>query len=339
MGVRGFCKFYRCISEMNNHNMIKLSELSKSTGKLIVVDASGLLNKKCIGMALHGITYNRKDGTPANHIHVIYNFVLKVMKLGFNPIFIFDGKPPCEKQKTIEKRIEEKEKINADGKQNTRLSRKQFDECRKILELMGVPYCNSPSEADSQCAAIAAYYTDICAGIVSDDTDMLVYGGRTIRILKDFDLNKNTTVQINSLDVMREMLTRANTIKNVSKITHENFIDFSTLMGSDYGDVLSRKIDRDNLFRTFVENDFDVVKTICHYQTCAEDANRSIVLWTRIRNIYMYSEVYHPKNIDIKMKQPNITGLTNYLSDVNGFSENNVASSIKKSCLLFRNIL
>lgn len=87
----------------------------------------------------------------------------------------------------------------------------------KLIELMGMPIVQSYSEAEAQCAWL--YAQKLVEGIISEDSDTLVFGGCLIR---NFNKQSQAT-QIDVKAVLKEL-----------GFTMDQFIDFSILCGCDY---------------------------------------------------------------------------------------------------------
>jgi len=57
------------------------------------------------------------------------------------------------------------------------ISDEMLEEAKQLLQLFGVPYIEAPAEAEAQCAALEAL--GLVDGIVTEDSDVFAFGGRT----------------------------------------------------------------------------------------------------------------------------------------------------------------
>ena len=53
------------------------------------------------------------------------------------------------------KEIGTTEEVDKFSRRTVKVTRQHNDECKRLLQLMGVPYVEAPCEAEAQCAALA----------------------------------------------------------------------------------------------------------------------------------------------------------------------------------------
>ena len=177
---------------------IKTVPFSDMAGKVIVVDAS-----------IYMYRFAADDALLENMYSMIRMFQLN----GIVPLFIFDGKPPDEKRKLLNKRqrlkriaeihyneVKNKLKLtNASSSESEhllkvlkrrfiRLHDADFERVRTMLQALGVNYIVAPGEADVMCAQMVLKRK--AHACVSDDTDLFVYG--CPRVLRHLNLLDQT---------------------------------------------------------------------------------------------------------------------------------------------------
>ena len=163
------------------------------------------------------------------------------------PIFVFDGKPPPEKTKTLEKRKEKKDlaekkynelkkrmelsslskrdksavqsKMKVLEKNFIRLKNWEVRNVKYLLKCMGCAYLEAPGEADKWCAKLVL--ENKAYACLSADMDLFVYG--CPRVLRYLDIDRHTAVEYN-LEIILEDL----------KINKSEFCKICVLAGTDY---------------------------------------------------------------------------------------------------------
>lgn len=340
--------------------------LSEFRGNIAVVDGSHRLLKQSIGR----ITKDSKNQiTNANgkliiHLYVTFTTVIGMLDHGIQPIFVFEGQTPQDKRNTCAER--KRSKDNARKKCNEiedktsdeyfknlkkcfYLTNFHYDEVRHLLDLAGIPYVIAPGEGDSQCAAISKFYK---FPVITDDTDILAYGGT--KIWRDFSLAGKRTLEVNKQSIFEKMFITANEIlerngKNpITTFTHENFIDYCIMLGTDYTPESQKAkisgISSSDLFTIYVLNDFNVPQT-CEYisQNCisAKISHNFVHNWTRIKEIYTKTPVIHPENVNVSMRKPRVDKLIEYLCDEIGLNRTFVTdkiTSLERNYQLFNDI-
>jgi flap endonuclease-1 len=106
----------------------------------------------------------------------------------------------------------------------------------QILELLGLPVLKAKGEADPLCAYILKNNNNVY-GIISDDSDMLVFGAP--RLMRKSVNQQFTIIElselINSINNLLLSDTEYSLLNNTSeKFNKNNLIDFSLLLGTDY---------------------------------------------------------------------------------------------------------
>ncbi|MDP2906310.1 MAG: flap structure-specific endonuclease, partial [Nanoarchaeota archaeon] len=159
--------------------------------KKIAVDASQMIYQFVSSI-------RQPDGTPlmdskgnvTSHLVGIFSRVSNLMSKNINLCFVFDGKPPLlkikeQENRALRKRIaaekleqakeeEDYEAVQKYSKQTSRLTREMIDEAKELLNLMGMPVIQAPSEAEAQ-ASYMCKQGDVWA-VASSDYDCLIYG-------------------------------------------------------------------------------------------------------------------------------------------------------------------
>jgi hypothetical protein len=230
MGIKHLNKFLRDNCSRHSIRKTKISELS---GKTIVVDASIYLYKFAGENAL---------------LENIYLMVSSFREHNITLVFVFDGKPPIEKNKLIiQRRIKKKEAENAYNelmkeksllsstsneelndiekklqvlkKQFIHISEEQTESTKKLLNACGVDYIDAKGEADSVCVQLVL--SGKAWACLSDDMDMFVYG--CTRIIRQLSLMNKTCTFYNF-----------NSILNDLEMNVETFREIMVLSGTDY---------------------------------------------------------------------------------------------------------
>lgn len=316
MGIHGFCKFYRALLSNRRYE----HSIGYYDKNIVIVDASFVLYKQCIGR-------QRTLRTENIHIVSIVSFTCDLLSYGLQPIYVFDGKPPKEKIDMINKRKSFKQKLMEKDIPSVHITLRQMMECQHILTLMGIPYVVCLEEADIQCAVLNMYYKDRVIGVITDDTDILLYGGT---ILKNFSLKTGRTIELNPTNVLDFLLEEANKIRKdhcmdeFDKLSQDDFINFSILLGTDYCYIHRlERITPNQIFEAFILNDLNIEKTIDFLSKTSviHISDDFMEYFEKIKNIYTKSKIISPDTIDINRKRSNIKGITDFLHEYDIYNE------------------
>ena len=234
MGIKNLNQFLR----KECSDAIKIMTLDELSGKVVVVDASIFMYRFLADNAL---------------LENMYSMISFFQMHNIVAVFIFDGKPPNEKRKTLNKRKHLKRvaemqynqlicqtendtnNISNDGRwvketetelklkilrrRFIRVSDADFERVWSLMRSLGVQHIVAPGEADALCAQMVLKRK--AHACVSDDTDLLVYG--CCRVLRHINLFDQTIT-------MYDM----NKILNILGITMKEFRQICVISGTDY---------------------------------------------------------------------------------------------------------
>lgn len=242
MGIRGLGRF---LSEAAPE-AIRQQDFKAFLGQEIAIDASMSLYQFMIAIR-DGENFGslvNEAGEATSHISGFLSRCVRLLENGIKPVYVFDGKPTDLKLAELEKRKERRVKAHDELEaardigdtegikkfmgRTVRITQQHNDDVKELLRLMGVPVVEAPSEAEAQCAHMAA------AGLVyataTEDADALTFGTPVlIRHLNFSDQNsKGKPILVFSLKTILEAL----------ELTMEQFVDFCILCGCDYCDRL-----------------------------------------------------------------------------------------------------
>ena len=234
MGIKSLNKFIktRCFDCLSK---ITLSDL---TNRQIAIDAS---------------IYMYKFISDDTLIENMYLMVSLFKKNNITPIFVFDGKPPAEKQEIInERQIKKAEAKVQYDKQKQRLlettdeskryelemdmlklkkkfisiKNSQIREVKELLDAMGVSYYTAEGEADNMCAWLTIKQKVYAC--LSDDMDMFAFG--CPRIIRYYNIYKGTMLMYDTKKILKKL-----------KLTQNEFRELCILSGSDYNSCSDEK--------------------------------------------------------------------------------------------------
>ncbi|MDY6788982.1 MAG: flap endonuclease-1 [Candidatus Nanohaloarchaea archaeon] len=148
----------------------------------------------------------QRDGTPlkdssgqvTSHLSGLFYRTGKLLRKNIKPLYIFDGEAPelkskeaKERRKKREKAREEWKQLKKEGKmkkaykkatQSSRLTEDMVVESKKLLDAMGVPYIQAPSEGEAQAAWMSS--RGMIWAVGGQDWDSILFGAdRLVRNL------------------------------------------------------------------------------------------------------------------------------------------------------------
>ena len=233
------------ITELLPSREIRLDDLRD---KIIAVDSSLFLYQFLS-------TIRQRDGTPlmdskgriTSHLTGLFNRTIKMLEKGIKPVFVFDGKSPELKKKEQERRAHIKEEAKEKYKKavsekdvesmkkyamrTSKLTPEMVDESKQLLNAMGVPIVQAPSEGEAQAAYIVrkgdAY------AVASSDVDALLFG--TPRLIKNLAITgRRKKTKSLSYETIKPEIIELDKVLNALGIDSDQLIVLCMLVGTDY---------------------------------------------------------------------------------------------------------
>jgi 5'-3' exonuclease len=215
-------------------------------------------------------------------------------RYNITPIFIFEGKPPKEKNEELEERKKAKKKAEKEyyylknmlekekdilakqeielkmdkmRKKFIRIKNKHIKSVKVLFQNYGMSYVDAPGESDVLCAYFSK--SGIVDACLSEDMDMFVYGCPII--LRYFSLLKHNCVIYNMNNIIDEL-----------QMTHNDFKTLCIVSGTDYSKKYMKKTKR-NIFHYY--GAFIKYKNYIHLFQNNNDSNNYVVTSKQLKFI------------------------------------------------------
>jgi flap endonuclease-1 len=218
-------------------------------GKRIAIDANNTLYQflSTIRDKMTGEPLRDSNGEITSHLSGLFYRTAKLLESEIEPVFVFDGTPPEFKRETLENRVAiraenkkkweqalkagdyEKVKMYAQGA--ARLTREMSEESKRLLEYMGVPHIQAPSEGEAEASCMASRGKVWAAG--SQDWDSLLFGAP--RLVRNLTISgRRKVARKEKYIIVNPEVVELHAVLKELGITHEQLILVGMLVGTDY---------------------------------------------------------------------------------------------------------
>jgi flap endonuclease-1 len=313
MGIKNLNRYF-----MDNctPSSIEKKHLGLFQGKTLVIDTSIYLYK-FMG-----------DGQLIEQMYLMISIFLHYK---ITPIFVFDGKPPKEKDDTIKQRKmdkqqaeekfnqlqqtlvsehlsentkeEIKEEMEKLKKQFVRIRSTDIQAVKKLMDLYGITYIEAVGEADKLCAKMVI--TKKAWACISDDMDMFVYG--CTRVMRHMSLLNHTIVYYN-----------LNSILNELQLPLQDLREIMILSGTDYN--LYQKISLHKAlkyYKEYRESIKELVSSTNFYHWLGEKHVKNAETLSHIYNMFSVEDMTEEDipwiSVISQKKRPNLNQLKEWL--------------------------
>ncbi len=252
---------------------------------------------------------------------------------GMRLAFVFDGNPPQLKRAEIEKRREIREKFENEYKEavlagdyrvalskavmTSRLTTDVVGDAKRLLDLLGIPWVQAPSEGEAQAAYMAA--KGEVWGVNSQDYDSLLFGAP--RLVRYITIHGEEWLPSKGRGrKLKPEIIELEELQHVWELTRTQIIDLGILIGTDFNSGIRGVGPKTALklikkYRRLEELPSDIKEHL----TPDIDA---------IREIYLYPPAIENYTLDEKTIDED--GLIKFLCDEHDFSRERVETVIQR---------
>ena len=310
--------------------------LDALSGRTFAVDAyNALYQFLAIIRGPTGAPLMDREGRVTSHLSGLLYRTTNLAERGIRLVYVFDGIPPTLKETEIKRRRAVKEeaiiKYEAAVTRGEVAEAKRFaqataslkdiliDDAHKLLDYLGVPYVQAPSEGEAQ----AAYMTsrrDVWAA-VSQDYDSLLFGAT--RLVRNLAITGKRKLPMKEayVQVDPEMVELEKTLEAL-ELNREQLIDLGILIGTDFnpdgfkgiGPKTALKLLRENGSIEQIASKNPEFKTPPNLQ--------------RIRQIFLKPEV--TSHYSLHWTEPQTENLVRFLCGGRDFSEERVRTAVER---------
>ena len=312
---------------------VKLEDLG---GKIIAIDAyNAIYQFLSIIRQPDGTPLKDSTGKITSHLSGLFYRTSNLVEIGIKPIYVFDGIPPALKSAEIERRKQVKveavasyakaaatgdtAKMRTFASMATSMKDYMRDDSKKLLDLMGLPWVQAPSEGEAQ----AAYMTkkgdaDYCA---SQDYDSLLFGApKLLRNVTISGTRKRAGTKTR-VEVVPEVIELAKTLGKC-ELTREQLIDVGILIGTDFNPDGIKGLGPKTALKLIKQYD-TIENAIPHIKNPSFPVEPNC-----IRKIFLHPEV--ADNYKVEWRDPNEASLIDFMSREKDFGEERIKKSLDK---------
>ena len=308
---------------------IKVEELS---GQRVAIDGFNVLYQFLTSIRqADGNLLTDPKGRVTSHLSGILFRFSKLVEKGLKLCIVFDGKPPALKRNLLEQRRRRKIKAQIEweaaieagdtetartkAQQTTRLESHMINESKKLLDLLGIPWVDAPSEGEAQVASL------LNQGMVdygaSQDFDTVLFGAS--KFIRNLTLSgrRKLPKQQKWVEVSPEIIDLEMSFQKL-ELNREQLIDVAILMGTDFNPGIDGVGPKRGL---------KLIQEFGKAEGALEKLGKEIKNLDEIRSLFLE----HPfVDFNPEWKTPNVESTLSYLCDDFSFNKVRVEKALEK---------
>jgi flap endonuclease-1 len=315
---------------------IKVS-LDSLSGRSVAVDAYNMLYQfLSIIRGSSGEPLMDRRGRVTSHLSGLFYRSLNLAEKGVRLVYVFDGKPPALKEAELKARARVKDEALAKYREaldrgdleaarryaqmTARLKDEMVEDSKRLLDLLGIPWVQAPSEGEAQ-AAHMTVRGDVWA-TASQDYDALLFGAP--RLLRNLAVTGRRRLPRRDTYVEVEPeLIELDKVMAYLGLSREQLVDLGILVGTDYNPGGVRGVGPKTALKLL--RDHSSLELIA-------EAGSGLALpenYREIRDIFLNPKV--SDDYRLEWRPPDVEGVVSFLCHERDFSEARVRSALEKS--------
>jgi len=307
--------------------------LEDFSGKVLAIDAFNTLYQfLAIIRQPDGTPLMDRQGRVTSHLSGLIYRLSNFVAAGIRPVFVFDGEPPRLKARTISERVEVKVRAEREWKeaveigdlakartkamQTSRLTGEMVDQSKRLLDLLGIPTVQAPSEGEAQASAMARAGTAYAAA--SQDYDSLLFGSP--RLVKNLAITGRRKLPRKEVyvDVQPEEIGLEATLASLG-VTREQLVDMALLIGTDFNEGVKGIGPKKALA---------LIKKHGTLEPALEELHVAIESKDEVRKIFLEPHVH--ADVRMEFRDPDPAGVRAMLCGEFAFSEDRIDQALAK---------
>jgi flap endonuclease-1 len=290
-----------------------------------------------------GQTLSDSEGRVTSHLIGILTRNSQLLQKGIKPVWIFDGKSHELKKETIEQRSEIKKEAEIQYKEAlkdgdlerakslasrvSRLDEKMVDDSKKLLETMGIPVIQAPSEGEAQAAQLTR--EGKVSATASQDFDSLLFGSPVL--VRNLNISGKRTIRGRVVTINPQEIHLQDVLQGL-EINQDQLIDLGILLGTDFNP--------DGFPGIGPKTAYNMIKK--HHNFLEIQKHESKVLDVEFHNYEVIKKIFSQPNVEkglsFKFGKYNPDKILEFLVEERGFSKDRHEPLIRKTAREIENI-
>lgn len=216
--------------------------------KIIAIDAYNMLYQFLSSIRQGDGSYlTDGKGQVTSHLVGLFSRMSRLLLYGIRPVLVFDGTPHDLKRTVLDSRKQVKERAKQKyelalregdmegaskyARQMSKLTPEMVKEAKDLLDAMGVPYLDAPSEGEAEAARLCR--EGLVFAAASQDYDALLFGSPLLIQNLTLSQKKKSRDKLSYQKISPELISLRDTLGSLG-ISHDQLIIVGILTGTDY---------------------------------------------------------------------------------------------------------